>query len=74
LFFRTYPSGGFTNLIQSNATAENFHLVGNTRSQAASSPTTPGLKRSLPFESDAQDRQTINVDEDETSEDERNER
>jgi hypothetical protein len=32
------------------------------------------LKRSLPFERDAQDKQTINVDEDETSEDERNER
>jgi hypothetical protein len=32
------------------------------------------LKRSLPVESDAQDKETINVDEDETNEDERKER
>jgi hypothetical protein len=69
-----YPPGGFTNLLQSNTTPENFHLVGNTRSHAASSPTTPSLKRSLPVESDAQDKETINIEVDETNEDERTEK
>jgi hypothetical protein len=69
-----YSPGGFTNFLQSNTSPENFHLVDNTRSRAASSPTTPSLKRSLPVESDAQDKETINVDEDETNEDERKER
>jgi hypothetical protein len=73
-FFKMYPPGGFTNLLQSNTTPENFHLVGNTRSHAASSPTTPSLKRSLPVESDAQDKETINIEVDETNEDERTEK
>jgi hypothetical protein len=74
IFFRMYPPGGFTNLLQSNTTPENFHLVGNTRSDAASSPTTPSLRRSLPVESDAQDKETINIEVDETNEDERTEK
>jgi hypothetical protein len=69
-----YPPGGFTNFLQSNGSPENFHLVGNTRSQATISPTAPSLKRTLPIESNAQDKETINVDADETYEDERTER
>jgi hypothetical protein len=69
-----YPLGGFTNFLQSNSSTENFHLVGNTTSRTTISPTAPSLKRPLPVESNAQDKETINVDADETNEDERTER
>jgi hypothetical protein len=73
-FVRMYPAGGFTNFLQSNTSPENFHLVGNTRNRAESSPATPSLKRSLSVETGAQDKETINVDQDETNEDERKEK
>jgi len=67
-----YPPGGFTNFLQSNDSPENFHLVGNTTSRTTISPTAPSLKRTL--ESNAEDKETINIDADETNEDERTER
>ncbi|CAD6237599.1 unnamed protein product [Miscanthus lutarioriparius] len=67
-----YPPGGFTNFLQSNGSPENFHLVGNTTSRTTISPTAPSLKRTL--ESNAEDKETINIDADETNEDERTER
>jgi hypothetical protein len=72
--FRMYPPGGFTGLVQSDSSPDNFHLVGNTRSRTTPSPTAPSLKRPLPAKSNAQDKETINVDADETNEDERTER
>ncbi|XP_066334174.1 glutathione S-transferase T3-like [Miscanthus floridulus] len=67
-----YPPGGFTNFLQSNGSPENFHLVGNTTSRTTISQTAPSLKRTL--ESNAEDKETINIDADETNEDERTER
>ncbi|KAG0513621.1 hypothetical protein BDA96_10G117800, partial [Sorghum bicolor] len=70
-----YPQGGFTNLLNLNNNQENFHLVGNTRTRTTISPTALNLKRTLPVESNAQDKETINVDADATNdEDERTER
>jgi hypothetical protein len=57
-----YPPGGFTDFLESNGSSENFHLVGNTTSRTTISPTAPNLKRTLPVESNAQDKETINVD------------
>ena len=67
-----YPPGGFTNFLKSNGSPENFHLVGNTTSRTTISPTAPSLKRTL--ESNAEDKETINIDADETNEDERTEK
>jgi len=73
-FFRIYPPGGFTNLIQPNSSLENFHLTGNRTSTARNSPSTP-ISRGIPLgESNAQDKETIDVDEDEPVEDGRTER
>lgn len=72
LFFRIYPQGGFTNLLNLNGTPENFHLVGNTRGSTTISPTS--LKRTRPVEGNAHERETIVVDADENNEDERTER
>jgi hypothetical protein len=73
-FYRMYPLGGFTNFLQSNSSPENFHLVGNTTSTTRISPTTPSFRGTLPGESNAQDKETINVDEDKSVEDGRTER
>ena len=64
-----YPPGGFTNFLQSNSGPENFHLVGSTTSTTRISPTTPSFRGTPPGESNAQDKETINVDEDEPVED-----
>jgi hypothetical protein len=69
-----YPPGGFTNFLQSNSSPDNFHLVGNTTSTTRTSPTTPSFRGISPGESNAQDKETINVDEDEPIEDGRTER
>jgi hypothetical protein len=66
---RIYPQEGFANLLNSNNTPKNFHLVGNTRNSTTNSPNDPSLKRTGPF-----DKETIVVDADETNEDERTER
>lgn len=59
-----YPPGGFTNFLQSNNIPENFHLVGHTTSTARISPATVSSRGTPPGESNAQDKETINVDED----------
>ena len=62
-------------MLNLNNNQENFHLVGNTRTRTTISPTALNLKRTLPVESNAQDKETINVDADATNdEDERTER
>jgi hypothetical protein len=71
---KMYPQGGFTDFLHSNMSPQNFHLVGNTTSRTTISPTAPSLKRILPAESNAQEKETINVDADETNEDERTKR
>lgn len=68
-----YPPGGFTNFLQSNSSPENFHLVGNTTSSTIISPTAPSCKRTR-ISLTAQDKETIDVDEDETIEDGRTEK
>jgi len=69
-----YPPGGFTNFLQSNSSPENFHLVGNTSTTTTISPTAPSLKRTPPVENLPEEKETINVDADETHEDERTEK
>jgi hypothetical protein len=61
-----YPPGGFTSLLQSNNCPENSHLVGNTTNRTTISPT---IARTPPADRNAQDKETINVDEDDTVED-----
>ena len=61
-------------MLNLNNTPENFHLVGNTRNTTTVPPNAPSLKRPLPDESNAQDKETIVVDADETNEEERTER
>jgi hypothetical protein len=65
-----YPPNGFSNFLQSNTSPENFHLVGTSRI----SPTAPSSGGTPPGESNAQDKVTIDVDEDEPVEDGRTER
>lgn len=59
-----YPPGGFTNFLQSNSSSENIHFVGNTRSTARISPSTPSPRGTPPGESNVQEEETIDVDED----------
>lgn len=61
-------------MLNLNSTSENFHLVGNTTTRTTISPNAPSLKRTLPDESNAQHKETIFVDADETNEEERTER
>jgi hypothetical protein len=68
-----YPPGGFTNLLQSNGSLENSHLAGNTTSKTTISPATPSFARTPPGDSNGQDKETMNVDEDDTVEDGRKE-
>jgi hypothetical protein len=66
-----YPPGGFTSLLQSNNCPENSHLVGNTTNRTTISPT---IARTPPADRNAQDKETINVDEDDTVKDGRKEK
>jgi hypothetical protein len=72
-FFWMYPPGGFTSFFQSNCSPENSHLVGNTASRATNSPSTPSFHGTLVGDSNAQDKETINVDEEYIVEDLRTE-
>jgi hypothetical protein len=63
-----YPPGGFTSLLQSNNYPENSHLVGNTTTIS------PTIARTPPADHNSQDKETINVDEDDTVEDGRKEK
>jgi hypothetical protein len=74
LFFRVYPPGGFTNFLQSKSTPENSHLVGNTTSRPPNSPSVPSVLGSLPGENNAIGKESINIDDDETVENERTEK
>ncbi|KAG2606969.1 hypothetical protein PVAP13_4NG075400 [Panicum virgatum] len=69
-----YPPGGFTNFMQSNNTLEDFHLVGNTTSRTSVGPSATSYRGTPPGESNAQDKETITVDADETIEDSRTEK
>jgi hypothetical protein len=68
-FCRMYPPGGFTSFLQSNCSPENSHLVGNTGSRATISPSTPSFRGTPVGDSNAQDKETINVDEEYIAED-----
>jgi hypothetical protein len=74
-----YPPDGFTNFLHSdqypNHLNENFHFVGSTKRKSATSPVAPSSEQTPPAETNAQDKETINVDADGNNyEDERTER
>lgn len=60
--------------MQSNNTLEDFHLVGNTTSRTSVGPSATSYRGTPPGESNAQDKETITVDADETIEDSRTEK